>query len=188
MDDLYNSIALFLHIVGALGFSVALGLEWTGLSQIRKAATPEQVRGWMGILKNVRNVGFASMLTTVLTGIFMMVTDWGAEAWIIVTVGSLVLVIALAQVVTAPRMAAIGQALATEKGPLSTNFHSLANHPLLSISIQTRVAIAVGIVFLKTVKPDWGGSLLTIGVAIVFGLASALYLPRRERVQARSTH
>ncbi len=29
MDD--YSIALFLHIVGALGFFVALGLEWTGL-------------------------------------------------------------------------------------------------------------------------------------------------------------
>ena len=28
------SIALFLHIVGALGFFVALGLEWTGLWQI----------------------------------------------------------------------------------------------------------------------------------------------------------
>jgi hypothetical protein len=109
------------------------------------------------------------------------VTYWGGEAWIIVTVGSLVLVIALAQVVTTPRMAAIGQALVTEKGPFSKTFHSLANHPLVWISIQTRVAIALGIVFLKVTKPDLGGSLLTIGVAIVLGLASALYLPRRER-------
>ena len=35
MEDLGYSIALFVHIVGALGFFVALGLEWTGLSQIR---------------------------------------------------------------------------------------------------------------------------------------------------------
>ena len=35
------SIALFLHIVGALGFFVALGLEWTGLRQIRSAMTLE---------------------------------------------------------------------------------------------------------------------------------------------------
>ena len=47
------SIALFLHIVGTLGFFLALGLEWTGLSQIRSAMTLEQVRSWMGILKNV---------------------------------------------------------------------------------------------------------------------------------------
>ena len=152
-----NSIALFLHIVSAVGFFMALGLEWTGLWQIRSATTPQQVGGWMRILKSVRKFGFASMLTAVITGIYMMVTDSGAEAWIIVTMGSLVLVIVLAQVVTAPRMAAIGRALATEKVPLSQTFHSLANHPLLWISIQTRVAIALGIVFLKTAKPDLGG-------------------------------
>jgi hypothetical protein len=181
------SIALFLHIVGAMGFFVALGLEWTGLSQIRSAMSLEQVRGWMGILKNVRKVGFASMATAVITGIYMMVTDVGSEAWIIVTIGSLILVIALAQALTGPRMAAIGRALAAEKGVLSNAFHSLANHPWLSISIQTRIAIAVGIVFLKTIQPDWGGSLLTVGIAIVLGVTSALYVPRRERVQAGST-
>lgn len=180
------SIALFLHIVGALGLSLALGLEWTGLLQIRSAMTLGQVFAWMGILKNVRKVGFASMLTAVVTGIFMMVTVWPGEAWTIVTIGSLVLVIALAQVLTAPRMAAIGRALAAEKGPLSKTFHSLASHPLLWISIQTRAAIVLGIIFLKTVKPDWGGSLLIIGVAIVLGLASAMYLPRRERAQEES--
>ncbi len=180
------SIALFLHIVGALGFFVALGLEWTGLWQIRSAMTPEQVRGWMGILKSVRRVGFASMLTTVISGFYMMATVWGGVAWVIVSLGALVLVIVLSVALTGPRMAAIGRALATEKVPVSQTFHSLANHPLLWISIQTRVAIALGIVFLKTAKPDLGGSLLIIGVAIVLGLASALPVPRRERAQEGS--
>ena len=175
------SIALFLHIVGAAGFFVALGLEWTGLWQIRSATTPQQVRGWMMILKSVRKVGFVSMSTTVITGIYLMATVWGGEAWIIVTVGSLILVIALAQVVTAPRMAAVGRTLTTEKVLLSQTFYSLANHPLLWISIQTRVAIALGIIFLKLARPDFGGSLLTIGVAIVLGLASGLPRSRRER-------
>ena len=127
------------------------------------------------------------MLTTVITGIYMMMMGWGRAPWLIVTIGSLVLLIVLAQALTGPRMAAVGRALAAENGRLSKTFHSLANHPLLSISIQTRVAIVVGIVFLKTVKPDWGGSLLAIGLAIVFGVTSALYMPRRERVQAGST-
>jgi hypothetical protein len=180
--------ALFLHIAGALGFFVALGLEWTGLSQLRKAMTLEQVRAWMGIFKNVRKVGFVSMLTTVITGVYMIVRDYGREPWILVTVGSLVLVIALAQVVTAPRMAAIGRALAAEKVPLSQTFHSLTNHLLLWISLQTRVAIALGIIFLKIAKPDWGGSLITIGIAIVLGAASVLPMLRRERAQAASAN
>ena len=177
------SIALFLHIVGALGFFVALGLEWTGLRQIRGAMTPEQVRGWMGILKSVRKVGFASMLAAVITGIYMVVTDVGSVAWVYASMGALVLLIVLSLALTGPRMAAIGQALATEKVPLSQTFHSLANHPLLWISIQTRVAIALGIIFLKIAKPDLGGSLITIGVAIVLGVASALRIPRREQAQ-----
>src|SRR5512143_557075 len=142
------SIALFLHIVGAVGIFVALGLEWTGLWQIRSAMSLQQVGGWMRILKSVRKFGFVSMLTTVVTGIYMA-TVWGGGAWIIVTVGSLALMIVLAQVVTAPRMAAIGRTLATEKVPLSQTFYSLANHPLLWISIQIRVAIALGIILLK---------------------------------------
>ena len=180
------AIALFLHIVGALGFFAALGLEWTGLRQIRSAVSAEQVRSWMGILKSTRKFGFASMLTTVIAGVYMMAAVWGAVAWLIAAVGALVLVIVLSLVLTGPRMAAIGQALAAGKGSLSQTFYSAANDLRLRISIQTRVAISLGIVFLKIVKTDLGGSLLVIGVAIVLGLASAVLLPRRERAQAES--
>ncbi len=179
------SITLFLHIAGALVFFAVLVLEWTGLSQIRSAMTLAQVRAWMGILKEVRKFGFASMATTVITGIYLMLRVWGVKPWLIVTLGSLVLVIALAQVFTAPRMAAIGQALFKEKEPFSSTFHSLAYHPLLSISIQIRAAIVLGIVFLKIAKPDLGGSLLTIGIAIVLGLASALPFPLRRQAQEK---
>ncbi len=181
------SIALFLHIAGVLGFSAALGLEWTGLAQIRSAVRPELVRGWMGILKSVRRFGFASMLTTVLTGLYMMVTAWGGVAWAVVSIGALVLVIALSLVLTGPQMAAIGRALQTAKAPVSQTFHSLASHPLLWISIQARIAIALGIVLLKVAKPDWEGSLLTIGIAVALGIASALTVSRRETARAGST-
>lgn len=171
------SIALFVHIVGALGLFVALGLEWTGLSQLRRATTPGQVRACMGILKNVRNAGFVSMLTTVVTGMYINLAYYNSQPWVLVTLGSLVLVIALAQVVTAPRMKAVGQALAAGKGTLSTTFRGIANSPLLTLSIQTRVAVALGIVFLKTAKPDLAGSLLTVGLAIALGLAFGLLSP-----------
>ncbi len=177
------SITLFLHIAGALGLSIALGLEWAGLWQIRSAVTREQVLTWMGILKTVRKVGFASMSTTVITGIYLMVTDWGGVAWIIVTIASLLLIIALSLALTGPRMAAIGRALSADKGVKPQIFHRLANNPLLWISIQTRVAITLGIVLLKTTKPELGGSLLLIVVAIVLGVVSALPVAHREPAQ-----
>ena len=179
------SIALFLHVVGALGFFVALGLEWTSLRQLRHAATAEQVREWMSVSIGVSRVGIASMLTILISGFYMMVTVWGMVAWIAMSLGAIVLGIILTLTLTGPQMAAIGRALTTEKGTVSPTLHHLLHNPLLWISIQTRVALALGIVLLKVVKPHLDGSLLIMGVVIVLGLVSALPIPRphRERVQ-----
>jgi hypothetical protein len=83
-------------------------------------------------------------------------------------------------------MAAIEQALTTEKGPVSQSFHKLVNHPILWISMQTRVVIILGIILLKFTKPDLVGSLLTIGIAIILGFASALPMSRPEQAQKAS--
>ncbi len=123
------------------------------------------------------------MLTILISGIYMMTTVWGGAAWIIVALAALVLGIVLAVRLTGPRMAAIERALTTEHRPVSRTILLAANNPLLWISIQTRVAIALGIVFLMTTKPNLSGALITIGIAIVLGMASVLSIPRRERVQ-----
>jgi hypothetical protein len=171
------------HIVGALGLFFALGMEWTGLRQIRNAKGPESVRPWMGLLKSVTKFGFVSMLATVLTGIYMMIAWFGPLPWLVLTLASVVLAAVLAQGVTRPRMAAIGQALATEKAPLSQSFHGLTGDLLLWVSIQTRIALVLGIIFLKVVQPELSGSVLTIALAIVLGIASAPPAVRRAQPQ-----
>ncbi len=182
------AVALTLHIVGALGMFVALGLEWVGLGQMWSAMAPQQVRPWMGILKSARGLGLASMLAAVISGFYMMATAWDGEGWLVVSIGALVLVMVLGTILTGPRMAAIGRALATGKGSGPSSLQSLTDHPLLWISIQTRVAIALGIVVLKTFKPDLTGALLIIGVAVALGLVSALPMPRREHAQEGSAN
>ncbi len=180
------AVALFLHISGALVFFAALGVEWTSLWQIRSAGNPEQVGGWLKILRTTTRTGFVSMLALVLAGIYMMATAWGNVAWLTVTLGALILVIALSLVLTRPRMAAIGRTLATEKGRALPAIHRIANSAQLWISIQTRVALALGIVLLKVGKPELGGSLLIIGVAVILGLVSALPMPQREFARGQS--
>jgi hypothetical protein len=176
------SIALFVHIVSALGFFVTLGLELTSLRHLRGATTTEQVREWMRVPAEMGRMGMISMLTLLVAGFYMMAISWGAVAWIMVTLGAIVVMIP-AMVLTRRRMMAIGKTASTERGPVSSALSQLLHDPMLTISLQTRVAIALGIVFLMTVKPGLGGSLLAIAVAIVLGLASALSMPRRARVQ-----
>ncbi len=179
------SIALYIHIVGAFGFFVTMGLEWVGLTEIRSATSLEQARALMRILKSkvVGGVAFASLSAIIVAGLYMVVRVWGGSPFVLVTLGAFVLEGVLFVAVTGPRMTALERALATDDGLLSPAFHRAANHPLLWISMQTRVAIILGIVFLKIAKPDLTGSLLTIGVATVIGLASALPLVRAERPQ-----
>ena len=177
------SIALFLHIVGALGVSVALGSEWIGLSQIRKATVPGEIRAILKVVQSTTRFGFASMLSTVITGIYMVLVAVGWVPWLLVVIGALVLVIVLARALTVPRLAAIGKALIMEKGSVSPTFHNLMKDPILWISIQTRVAIVLGIIFLKIATPGFAGALLAIGIAITVGIASAL--PMRRPVQVR---
>jgi hypothetical protein len=177
------SIALFIHIVGALGFFVALGVEWLSLRHLQSTTTTEQVAMWMRASTGVRRFGMASMITILVTGFSMMAIGRAGGAWIIVAFWSLVVLSVLAVTLSFRRMAAIGRAVTAETGPVSPTLRHLLCHPLLWIAIQTRVAIALGIVYLMTIKPELWAALLAMGVAIALGLASALPILASRRAR-----
>src|SRR5256885_8570677 len=68
------AIAVFLHIVGALGLFAALALEWASLYNLRRVATAAQAREWAKLLSALRFVGGPSALTILVTGLYMMAT------------------------------------------------------------------------------------------------------------------
>ena len=84
-----------------------------------------------------------------------LLTVWGWVPWILVVLGALVLEVVPFVLLAKPRMAAIEQTLTTEKGSVSHTFHDLVNHPILWVSIRTRVVIILAIVLLKFTKPTW---------------------------------
>jgi hypothetical protein len=177
----FYSIALFLHITGALGLFIALGLEWTSLWYLRRATTAEQADQWLLVFTLLRRIYPVSWAAILLPGIYMMATIQGGGAWVGVAFAAMLLLPIVGASLTGRRMAAIGPMVATERGSISFALRERLHDPLLWLSIQTRVAIALGIVFLMTVKPGLSGALLTMGVAVVLGLASAL--PAWNRVQ-----
>ncbi len=175
------SLVLFLHITGALGYFAALGLEWVSLAYLHRAATAEQAREWLGTRRIVMPLGMASLGLILLTGLFMMATSWGLTGWIAVALASLLLIAVLGAILTGRPLMAIGRAVGKAQGALSPAQRELLNAPLLWISMRTRTAIALGVVFLMAVKPGAVGSFITIGIAIVLGLASSLPLLHRDR-------
>jgi hypothetical protein len=177
----YYLIVKLIHIIGALGFFMVLGLEWFSLSQARNAATSEQIRERLQFSRSAQRLGPLSMLTILITGFYMMATVWHGVAWLIIALGALILMVVLGGALTGPRMASIGRALATENGPVSSSLHDLLHNSLLWLSLRIRVSIALGIVFLMTLKPNLLGSLITMAVVIVLGLAFSLPARSRDR-------
>jgi hypothetical protein len=177
------SIALFLHVLGALGFFAALALEWTSLGALRRAETVEQARPWIALFRALGRMYPASMVTILLAGAYMTATVWGLVAWIAVALGAMVLVWVFGAALSGPRLGAAARAVAAEQGSLSAAAREALRDPLLLASIRLRGAIGLGIIFLMTVKPELIGSLLAIGVCALLGLVPAL-LARRAEVSA----
>lgn len=166
------ALLVFLHIVGALGMFAALGLEWAGLSNLRRAATVGQARDWLRLLGSVRRVGFPAMLTLLVTGIAMTATRWGAQGWISVGMVGLVLIAVLGAVLSGRRMGAIARAVATEEGPVSPALGSRLRDRVLVVSAWLRTTLALGIVFVMSTKPAASGALTAMGVALALGLVA----------------
>jgi hypothetical protein len=183
MMNLY-SIALFLHIVGALGFFVALGLETFNLQQLQRLTSVEELRGWFAVTRGWRGLAGISMLVILIAGVYMTFAAWrGASDWVAVAFLAMIVQGAIAGILTAPRMRALQKASSDQQGELSAELDALRYHPLLWVSMMARVGAGLGIIFLMSVKPALMGSLIVIAVSIVVGLAVGMMLMSVRRNQ-----
>src|SRR5574341_1897823 len=137
------SVALFVHIVGAMGLFVALGLEWASLSYLRRAATVEQAREWLSMFSAQRRLNPISWLAILIPGFYMAATAWRATAWIPTALAAVILIAVLGAAFTGRRMAPIGQSVAVESGQISSTLRQRLDDPLLWASLRIRTAIAL---------------------------------------------
>jgi len=168
------AIAVFLHIVGALGLFAALGLEWASLLNLRRASAVGQAREWARMLASLRAVGAPAALTLLVTGIYLTATRWGGQGWIGAGLGGLVLIAVLGATLTGRRAGAIVRAVAAEAGAVSPPLSDRLRDPVLLVSAWVRTALALGIVFVMSTKPSGAGALTAMGVALGLGLAAGL--------------
>ncbi|HEU5323673.1 MAG TPA: hypothetical protein VFX28_22915, partial [Methylomirabilota bacterium] len=148
-----------------------------------RATTASQAREWARLLAGVRRVGGPAILTLLASGIYLMATRWGQQAWIAAGVAGLVLMAVLGGVLTGRRSGAIMRALGEADGALSAGLAGRLRDPVLVISAWLRTALALGIVFVMSTKPGATGALAAMGVALVLGLAAGFSLSSRGRAR-----
>lgn len=159
--------ALFLHVVGLLALFIAIGLEWLTALRMRAAQSTVQVREW-GRVSNANDKVFPiSSILILAAGLYMTFAVWGfSHAWIDVSLVELIVMSALGPTIAGRRLKAIHSAVETmSDGPLPASLQRAIDDPLLWMYMQITPMIALGIVCLMTVKPDWIGAL---AVAIAF--------------------
>ena len=167
--------ALFLHILGALGFYIAVGVFYASVLGVRRAQIAGSITLWTGAAGGVSRILFPiSFLVVVIAGIYMVVTVWGERAqWAGVALLAFILLAIAATVIQGRRMGVLGQSAATqpESAPVTGALWTQAHDPVTWVAVNASAAFAIGIVYLMTLKPDALGSVIALLIALVVGLA-----------------
>jgi len=190
----HYTLALFLHVSGAIGAFVSIGIWLFGLSALRRAQRVEQVRAiaWLIIVASPLMV--FSVLLIAIAGFDMALSTWGLRTpWIAVAIVSFVLIAPVGPFLLYYRMQAIlAEVSELPGGPIPDTLYVRTQSPILGTAAQTLTTILLGIVFLMTNKPALVTSIIVMGIALACGLLSGVpywYAARRRstRVTASAT-
>ena len=176
------TVALFLHILGAVTIGAADALLLVGLLRARGARTVAEVRLWSGLAEESGRMIPLAVIVLLLPAVYMVVTAWGwATAWIDIALGALLILPLLGRVVLGPRLAALhAGALQALDGPIPAAVLRRRTDPAMWAAMWISTAVYVGITFLMTNKPDVGGSLASMAIALVVGAALPLVVRPRS--------
>jgi hypothetical protein len=172
------SLALFIHIVGAIGLFIGVSVWLFAAMALRRVQSVGQVRALTSLILPSSVLAIVSILLLGIAGFYMAITVWGERAtWIIVATISFLLLAPFGAFVIDPRLRALAKPAATlPDGPLPPPLAARARDPLVGIGLYTYVGVLLGIVFLMTNKPLLGDAIITMVVATALGLAAGLLL------------
>jgi hypothetical protein len=184
------TIVLFLHIVGAIGYFLGIGMWLFILLGLRRAQRVEQVRALIHLNDLSGPFSGISALLLLAAGLYLALTAWSLlTGWILVALISLLLMVPTSAALIAPRRSAIVKQMAREApgGEISEALERHIDDPVLATVCTTVLTLLLGLVFLMTTKPNLVGSLIVIVVALLLGLAAGARVSRLKRSPRKRT-
>jgi hypothetical protein len=178
------TIVLFVHIIGAIGYFLSIGIWLFILVGLRRAQRVEHVRALIKLNDLSGPFGAGSAVVLLIAGLYLALTAWSLlTGWILVALISLILMVPTTAALIAPRRSAIVKQLAREApgGELSEALERHIDDPILATVCTTVLTLLLGLVFLMTTKPNLVGSLIVMVVALLLGLAAGVLISRMRR-------
>ncbi|HEX3270303.1 MAG TPA: hypothetical protein VHR15_06615 [Ktedonobacterales bacterium] len=165
--------ALFLHILGAISFFIAIAILYTSVLGVRRAQTVQQIKLWTGAVAPVIRLVFPiAALVILIAGFYMAAVSWRA-AWVGIALIAFLLLTIVSALLQGRRITLLGRQVADQPDntPVTGALWTQAHDPVTWIGVNTAAAFATGIVYLMTLKPDALGSVIALLIALVVGLA-----------------
>ena len=169
-----RSLVLFTHVVGVLALFVGLGLEWIGLDGIQRSTTRAEALPWVRLIAIVPRLFGTALAAIVVSGFYLgaRVGVLGND-WLRASYGALLLMAVVGGPVSRSPMRALKRA-ADLPADVIVTLRAAADNPILRLSLRTRIAFGLAVVFLMIAKPAAGESLLVLALASIATIATSL--------------
>jgi hypothetical protein len=180
------AIGLFFHFVGMIALYIGFGLEWTGSSLLRHAATSDQARSWLGLYRTSQLISGPGWLLLILSGGYLAsVTGGMKQGWIFAALIGIVVALYIGFVMILPRVKKLRVALPEGNVPLPAAALSGTMNPMIATLVRVRFMLSLGIVALMTYKPAMlSTSLVVLLGGIVLGVLCSIGVLSKRAAQA----
>jgi hypothetical protein len=183
--DTYH-VVLYIHLLSLLvGFSAGM-IETVCLFRLRTAATLEAAAPWGQLAGEIEKAFPVAIIGLFGTGAYMTsdVWTWGTS-WIVLPIVGLAVLSFQGPLVAGRRGHAVKAALmANGPGPLGPEARRMTRDRALWAAAMTNEMLVLGIVWVMTEKPGWGGAVAALAVAYAVGVTLAVRFTRVPAVEA----
>lgn len=162
------SILNFIHVASSIAIIVATALERIMLMNLMKTSYHEQFRIWKDLQSLPLKIGLPALVTSFLTGIYLAITMWPQSPWVWPSIIAVFLV-----------------ALATITSPSSSRKAANMEQELTAVwgklwfSLQLRIGLLMGILFIMVIKPTLGESVASLVLWTLVAMAPMPYFKRK---------
>jgi hypothetical protein len=169
-------LIVFAHVLVAIATVALMAIGLFALIRAHGASTTQEIGVWLrGSAVTGRLLPLGSLLL-LLSGAFLAWDRWGfGTGWLEVSLIALLLIMLAGMAVTAPRMRALGMAVAQAGiGPVPASVRARLGDPVLWTTEHAIAGTVVAVVFLMEIKPALLESVAVVVLGIVLGAASAV--------------
>jgi hypothetical protein len=162
-------IALYLHILAAVGIIGGSCLEQYIHTRMHRARTLDTLKEWLGAGRTISKLMPIFALSLLIFGTYMTFARWGwQQPWILTSLGLLIAISIASPLLLAPNMRAIGKAAFS--GASLSDIAPLLADPVSNIAGGVFTVESLAIALLMVMKPSLMPTLIIVVVAAVIGV------------------